>query len=89
LRPLTIRVRHLDRTDPRRLSAFNDLSEAIWLAFRDNGRVAADLAAVDHGSDTLIVTTRDSLLRRTVQTIGAMVDSHGMSAEVSVEVDSQ
>lgn len=64
---------------------FGNLAEDIARAFRENPRVEADLAAVDKGSDTLVVQVRTGLKGRSLQTIQRLISTHMMTEDVRVE----
>jgi hypothetical protein len=66
---------------------FGNLAEDIWRQFRDDPRVDADLHAIDHGSDTLVVTTRTALKGLTVQTISQIIKKHMMESDVRIDTD--
>jgi hypothetical protein len=83
----TIRVIHLDRLDSARMHKFGNLAEDIWRSFRENPRGEADLAAVDKGSDTLVVKVRTRLKGRMLQSIRQIVKQHMMEFDVRIEAD--
>lgn len=64
---------------------FSNLAEDVWRQFRDDPRVNTDLEAVDHGSDTLVVTTRPALKGRTIQTVRGIIDKHMMESDVRID----